>query len=57
MAILRDRPDLDDEQKRAIFVDGPARFYGLDLDALLAELGPGWSRDLPIAEIPNMTSP
>ncbi len=52
--ILRDRPDLTDADKRAVFVEGPARFYGVDLARLLAHLGPGWSLDAPIAELGGM---
>ena len=40
--ILRDRPDLSEDDKRAMFVDGPARFFGIDLRGLLAHLGDGW---------------
>jgi uncharacterized protein len=52
--ILRDRADLTDAEKRAIFVDGPARFYGIDVPPVLARLGGGWSLDAPIAGIPGM---
>ncbi len=52
--ILRDRSDLSDADKRAIFVDGPARFYRLDMPAIMARLGDGWSRDAPITGIPGM---
>jgi uncharacterized protein len=54
--ILRDRPDLSEADKRAIFVDGPARFYGVDLDGLLAHLGQGWDRAAPVPEITGMLS-
>jgi predicted TIM-barrel fold metal-dependent hydrolase len=52
--LLRDRVDLTDAQKRACFVDGPARFYGIDLDGLLAHLGPGWSLDADLDTIGGM---
>ncbi len=43
--ILRDRADLTEADKRAIFVDGPARFFGIDLDGLAGppgrRMGPG----------------
>ena len=54
--LLRDRPDLSEEDKRAIFVDGPARFYGIDLDSLLTHLGQGWDRAAPVKEITGMLS-
>jgi predicted TIM-barrel fold metal-dependent hydrolase len=54
--ILRDRPDLSEADKRAIFVDGPARFYGIDLDGLLTHLGPGWDRAAPIPALTGMLS-
>ena len=47
-------PDLDDDAKRGFFVDGPARFYRIDLDEVLAHLGPGWDRALPIGEVGPM---
>ncbi len=52
--ILRDRDDLTDADKRAMLLHGPARFYGIDLDDLLAHLGPGWSPDAPLAGIPTL---
>jgi len=52
--ILRDRTDLTEADKRAIFVDGPARFFGIDLDELLAHLGDGWDRQAPIDGINGM---
>ncbi len=54
IAILRDRDDLGDAQKRAMFVDGPARFYGIDLDAVLAHLGDGWRVDADVAALAGM---
>jgi len=45
IVILRDREDLDDEQKRDIFFRGSARFYGIDL----GELDRGWD---PAADVP-----
>ena len=52
--ILRDRTDLQESDKRAMFVDGPARFFGIDLDELLAHLGDGWDRQAPIDGIGGM---
>lgn len=57
LAILRDRPELDEEQKRAMFVGGPARFFRIDLAQLLAHLGPGWSLDASIAGLGPMMPP
>ncbi|MGH9074939.1 MAG: amidohydrolase family protein, partial [Acidimicrobiales bacterium] len=54
--ILRDRPDVTDEDKHAIFVDGAAAFYRIDLDELGDHLGPGWSLDAPIAGMTGMFS-
>lgn len=54
IAILRDRDDLGDAQKRAMFVDGPVRFYGIDLDAVLAHLGDGWQVDADLAALAGM---
>jgi predicted TIM-barrel fold metal-dependent hydrolase len=54
--LLRDRPDLSEEDKRAIFVDGSSRFYGIDLDALMAHLGPGWDGATPVSAITGMLS-
>lgn len=54
IAILRDRDDLGDAQKRAMFVDGPVRFYGIDLDAVLAHLGDGWRVDADVAALAGM---
>jgi uncharacterized protein len=54
--LLRDRSDLSEEDKRAIFVDGSARFYGIDLDALMAHLGPGWDGATPVSAITGMLS-
>jgi predicted TIM-barrel fold metal-dependent hydrolase len=54
--LLRDRPDLTEADKRAIFVDGSARFYGIDLDALMAHLGPGWDAATPVSAITGMLS-
>ncbi len=51
---LRDRADLDDTAKRAIFVGGPAQFYGIDIDDLLVHLGGGWSLDTPIPDVGPM---
>jgi predicted TIM-barrel fold metal-dependent hydrolase len=54
--VLRDRPDLSEADKRAVFVDGPARFFGIDLDELVTHLGDGWDRAAPVGEIPGMLS-
>jgi predicted TIM-barrel fold metal-dependent hydrolase len=56
MEILRDRTDLSDTEKRAMFVDGPARFFGIDLDQLVAQLGDGWDAEVPIGSIGGMLS-
>lgn len=56
ITLLRDRTDLDDASKRAIFVDGAARFYGIDVDALVAGLGSGWSLDTPIRSLGGLLS-
>jgi len=52
--ILRDRPDLSETDKRAIFVDGSARFFGIDVDDLVVRLGEGWDRRAPIGNIGGM---
>jgi hypothetical protein len=39
-----------------MFVDGPARFFGIDLDQLVAQLGAGWDREAPIDSIGGMLS-
>ena len=57
LVIVRDRADLTDEQKRALLVDGPAEYYGIDVQALLGHLGPGWSVDAQIADIDGMLPP
>jgi predicted TIM-barrel fold metal-dependent hydrolase len=54
--VLRDRTDLSDADKRAAFVDGPARFFDIDLDKLMIHLGDGWDRAAPVEEIPGMLS-
>ncbi len=54
IVILRDRDDLTDAQKRAMFVGGPARFYRIDVDRVLEHLGAGWSREADLAAIPAM---
>jgi predicted TIM-barrel fold metal-dependent hydrolase len=54
IVVLRDRTDLTDEQKRAMFVHGPARFYGIDLEEVMVHLGDGWSVDADLAQIPGM---
>jgi uncharacterized protein len=57
LVIIRDRTDLAAEDKRAILVDGPAEYYGIDLDVLAAHLGPGWSTAAPIDQIRGMLPP
>jgi predicted TIM-barrel fold metal-dependent hydrolase len=52
--LLRERADLSDADKRAIFVHGAAGFYGIDVGGLLAHLGPAWSLDAPLATLPGM---
>jgi uncharacterized protein len=54
--ILRDRPGLTPAQKRAIFVDGAVRFFGIDLPDLLDHLGKGWDLDAPIDQLTGMLS-
>jgi hypothetical protein len=54
IAVLRDRTDLTDTQKRLMLVDGPARFFRIDLAPVLARLGAGWSLDAPISGIPGL---
>lgn len=54
IVILRDRADLSDDQKRAMFVEGSARFYGIDLPALLDHLGVGWDRHAPLADLDGL---
>jgi len=56
IVILRDRGDLDDAAKRAIFLDGPARFYRIDVPELLAHLGDAWSADAHVADLGPMLS-
>jgi hypothetical protein len=53
---MRDRTDLSEADKRTMFVDGPARFFGIDLDELVAYLGEGWDREAPIDGIGGMLS-
>jgi uncharacterized protein len=54
--ILRDRTDLSEADKRAVFVDGPARFFDIDLNELMRHLGDGWDRAASVEEIPGMLS-
>ena len=51
IVILRDRTDLSDADKRDVFFRGAARFYGIDVDGVLAHLGAGWSADADLAGI------
>lgn len=48
LTILRERPDVDDAQRRAMLTDGPAAFFGLDL-ARVATVG-GWDLDARLDE-------
>ncbi len=57
IATMRDRPELSDDDKRAIFVHGAARFFGIDLDDLMGALGAGWSLQAPIEDLPPMLEP
>jgi predicted TIM-barrel fold metal-dependent hydrolase len=57
MVILRDREDLSQAQKRAMFVEGAADFFAIDLDALLAHLGDGWSLSADVADLAGMGVP
>jgi Amidohydrolase len=57
LVIVRDRTDLTDEQKRAVLVEGPAAYYGIELPALLAHLGDDWSADARIADIDGLLPP
>ena len=52
--IVRDRADLTDRQKREILLDGPAKFFGVDLPEVLTHLGPGWSLDAQVADLAGM---
>jgi predicted TIM-barrel fold metal-dependent hydrolase len=54
LEILRDRADLTDDDKRAMFVDGAARFFGIDLDGLVRHLGPGWDRAASLPDLGGM---
>ena len=52
--LLRDRPDLTEDHKRAIFVDGSVQFFGIDLPDLLGHLGREWSLDAPVHRVNGM---
>jgi hypothetical protein len=39
-----------------MFVDGSARFFGIDLDGLVAHLGQGWDRATPVSDVTGMLS-
>ena len=56
LVILRDRDDLDDAAKFAILVDGPARFFRIDLHELVAHVGSGWSLDARVDDLAPMLS-
>jgi uncharacterized protein len=57
LVIVRDRDDLSAADKRAILVDGPAEYYGIDIAALVRDLGPGWSEAAPVDQIRGMLPP
>lgn len=57
VVVLRDREDLDEAAKRAMVVDGPAAFFGIDVDDLVARLGPGWDRRAPLDATPGVLPP
>jgi predicted TIM-barrel fold metal-dependent hydrolase len=57
IVIVRDREDLTAEQKRAVLLDGPAEYFGLDMPALMAHLGPTWSLDAEVADLRGMLPP
>jgi predicted TIM-barrel fold metal-dependent hydrolase len=54
LEILRDRADLTEDEKRVIFVDGAARFFGIDVDDLVTHLGEGWDRAAPLSGLGGM---
>lgn len=54
IAIVRDRKDLTEEQKRQMLVDGPAEFFGIDLEDLMAHLGDTWSLHASVADLKGM---
>jgi len=54
VATLRDRPDIDDAAKRAVFIDGPATFFGIDVASLMAHLGPRWSLEAGVKDLGGM---
>lgn len=54
LGVLRDRRDLDEAAKRAMLVDGPADFFGIDVPALVAALGPGWDPTAPLSATPGV---
>lgn len=54
VCIVRDREDLTEQDKREILVDGPAEFFNVDMDELMAHLGEGWSLDARIADLKGM---
>jgi predicted TIM-barrel fold metal-dependent hydrolase len=56
VTILRDRGDLDETAKRAMFFQGAARFYGIDMAALMRHLGPGWSPTAGVGDLGGLLS-
>ena len=51
---LRDRGDLDDGAKRAMLLEGSARFFGIDVGGLGTHLGAGWSLDESVSGLSPM---
>ncbi|XTP34624.1 amidohydrolase family protein [Mycobacterium sp. TJFP1] len=51
---IRDHAELTDEEKRDILIHAPARFFGIDVAALLAHLPIDWSVDTPLHTIPPL---
>lgn len=54
IAQIRDHDRLSGEQKRAILVHGPARFFEIALAELVSRLGAGWAVDAPLRSIPSL---
>ncbi|MEV6072045.1 amidohydrolase family protein [Nocardia sp. NPDC052001] len=51
---IRDHAELTDAQKLDILVHAPARFFDIDVAALLNRLGPEWGVNSPLATIPPL---
>ena len=56
VAIVRDRSDLDRRMKRDLLLTGSKSLFNIDLVHLMEHLGPGWSLEAPIEDIPGMLS-